>query len=66
MVGKGWRDTVMHKIDKAFIKSVVQQLNKAHIFGADKDAPEGIRFIQISETLKNEIVIKLKHILRGN
>jgi len=56
----------MHKIDKAFIKSVVQQLNKAHIFGADKDAPEGIRFIQISETLKNEIVIKLKHILRGN
>jgi len=42
------------------LKDVIDAFNQAYRMGTEKDIPEGSRYIQISETLLNEIIEALK------
>lgn len=48
---------------KEHLSNIIRGLNLASRIGNDKDDPEGSRYILISDTLANEIVIKLKNIM---
>jgi hypothetical protein len=44
----------------AVIRDVINVLKLAHRFGPSEDEPEGVRYIQISDTLANELVERLE------
>lgn len=45
------------------IEEVIEVLKSAKRIGAEKDEPEGVRYIQISDTLANQLVGKLEEYL---
>ena len=44
----------------AVIKDVIEVLRSAPRFGPDKDEPEGVRYIQISDTLAIQLADRLE------
>ena len=47
------------------LTDVLEILEKAEIIGNGKDEPEGSRFIQISETLNNQMIKCIRNLLDG-
>jgi hypothetical protein len=47
------------------LKEVCALFDQADREGADKDVPEGVRYINVSDTLANQISSKLKELLNG-
>jgi hypothetical protein len=45
------------------VEEVIEFLKSAKRIGAEKDEPEGARYIQISDTLANQLVEKLEKYL---
>ncbi len=45
------------------VEEVIEVLKNAKRIGAEKDNPEGVRYIQISDTLANQLIEKLEKYL---
>jgi hypothetical protein len=45
------------------VEEIIEILKNAHRHGAEKDEPEGARYIVISDTLANRLVKELKEYL---
>jgi len=51
--------------NKECLHEIADMLDKAERIGADKDEPEGMRYIQLSDTLAKKISAKLRVVINA-
>lgn len=55
----------MKEEDRLYLLELARELEEAERVGADWDAPEGTRYVQISDTLTRMIAARLREIAQG-
>lgn len=55
----------MEESDRAYLLELAQALDDARRMGGERDVPEGVRYIQISDTLARQIAARLREIGGG-
>lgn len=50
--------------DRRYLLELARELDDADRMGADEDVPEGVRYIQLSDTLAGMIAVVLREIVR--